>query len=76
MSIKAIKNLKDGNYLTPEKLYKLNIDTLAQLIRPAGYYNIKAKRLKNFLDWLFDNYDGKLENLEAVNTQQIEGGTA
>jgi endonuclease III related protein len=68
---KAITNLKTANHLTPEKLYHLDILKLAELIRPAGYYNIKVKRLKNFLDWFFDNYKGQLENLDKINTDRL-----
>jgi endonuclease-3 related protein len=68
---KAIANLKFANLLTPEKLEHLDASKLAELIRPAGYYNIKAKRLKSFLTWLFQNYDGQLENLERLNTEQF-----
>jgi endonuclease-3 related protein len=68
---KAIANLKSANLLTPEKLYHLDTSQLAELIRPAGYYNIKATRLKNFLNWLFSNYDGRLENLEALDTDRL-----
>jgi endonuclease-3 related protein len=68
---KAIANLKAAACLEPEKLHNINIETLAQLIRPAGYFNIKAKRLKNLIDWLFENYSGKLENLARVNTSQL-----
>ena len=68
---KAITNLKSADCLTPEKLHHLDPAQLAELIRPAGYYNIKAKRLKNFIDWLFDNYDGELANLETINTDQL-----
>ena len=68
---KAISNLKSADCLTPERLYHLDISQLAELIRPAGYYNIKTKRLKNFINWLFDNYDGKLANLETVDTNQL-----
>jgi endonuclease-3 related protein len=57
---KAIANLKKARVLTPEKLYRLDIGKLTQLIRPAGYYNIKASRVKNFLDWLFINHAGNL----------------
>jgi endonuclease-3 related protein len=65
---KAITNLKSANLLTPEKLHHLNASKLAELIRPAGYYNIKASRLKTFLTWLFQNYDGQLTNLENLDT--------
>jgi endonuclease-3 related protein len=68
---KAIANLKSANLLTAEKLYALEVNQLAQLIRPAGYYNIKAKRLKNFLDWLFDNYDGRLTDLQQISTPTL-----
>ncbi len=68
---KAIANLNAADLLTPEKLHRLNISKLAELIRPAGYYNIKARRLKNFLDWFFENYDGQLANLEQVGTQRL-----
>jgi len=68
---KAIENLKVTENLTPDKLHCIDISKLAELIRPAGYYNIKAKRLKNFVNWLFDNYDGEMSNLELVDTDQL-----
>ncbi|MHC4425289.1 MAG: endonuclease III domain-containing protein [Planctomycetota bacterium] len=68
---KAITNLRSADRLTPDRLYHLDLSQLAELIRPAGYYNIKAKRLKNFLGWLFDNYNGKLTNLESIDTGQL-----
>ena len=68
---KAIANLKSAHLLTPEKLYHLGLSQFAELIRPAGYYNIKAKRLKNFVNWLFHKYDGQLTNLEDLNTDQL-----
>jgi endonuclease-3 related protein len=68
---KAIANLKSAHLLTPEKLCHLDVSALAELIRPAGYYNIKANRLKNFLDWLFRNYDGRLVNLENLDTDRL-----
>lgn len=68
---KAITNLKSANLLTTEKLYHLDALKLAELIRPAGYYNIKTKRLKSFLNWLFQNYDDRLENLEKLDTDRL-----
>ena len=68
---KAIANLKSARLLEAEKLYHLSLLQLAELIRPAGYYNIKAKRLKNFLDWFFENYNGKLSELENVDTERL-----
>jgi endonuclease-3 related protein len=68
---KAITNLKSAHLLTAKKLYPLDLSQLAELIRPAGYYNIKAKRLKNFVSWLFENYDGQVTNLQDLDTRRL-----
>ena len=68
---KAIANLKSAELLSPDALHNLEVSKLAEFIRPAGYFNIKAKRLQNFLAWLFGNYDGLLENLENIDTEQL-----
>ena len=68
---KAIANLKSADRLSADKLHRMDIERLAQLIRPAGYYNIKARRLKNFLDRLFDNYDGRLSAIENMQTDLL-----
>jgi endonuclease-3 related protein len=68
---KAIANLKKAKVLTPEKLHAIDTAKLAELIRPAGYYNIKAARLKNFLNWFFENYAGNLKNLDVVPADRL-----
>lgn len=60
---RAIKNLKKAKVLEAKKLYKLPHSKLAGLIRPAGYFNIKAGRLKEFLRFFFQNYQGDLKNM-------------
>jgi len=68
---KAIKRLKDAGCMNLKRLYELEVGTLAELIRPAGYYNIKAGRLKNFLSWLFTEHDGDIDVLEQLDTQSL-----
>jgi len=68
---KAVINLKEENLLEPEPFRNLPLPKLAELIRPAGYYNIKAGRLKNFINWLFDNYDGSLDVLKDIPTGRL-----
>lgn len=63
---KAINNLKKHKLLTPRKLYSLPIKRLAFLIRSAGYYNIKARRLKEFLEYFFINYNGDIKKISLV----------
>ena len=60
---KAIDNLKQENLLSFEKLHELEVELLAEKIRPAGYFNLKAKRLKNLLDFIGEQYNGSLEEL-------------
>jgi endonuclease-3 related protein len=70
---RAIVNLKKAKILTPEKLHSIKSAELAKLIRPAGYFNIKASRLKNLIGWLFINYAGKLAKLKTIPTHQLRG---
>ena len=46
---KAIDNLRAANAISISALHRMDRDALAELIRPAGYFNVKAKRLKNFV---------------------------
>ncbi len=58
---KSIAKLKVHNLLFLETLVSLSYDELAQLIRSSGYYNLKAKRLKNLLQMIWHHYDGDLD---------------
>ncbi len=64
---KAILNLKNARSLNFKKMYSMNNATLARLIKPAGYYNIKAKRIKNFLKFLKQNYSGDLAKMKSID---------
>ncbi|MDO8948190.1 MAG: endonuclease III domain-containing protein [Desulfocapsaceae bacterium] len=58
---KAISQLKEAEMLSFPALAALPVDELAQLIKSSGYFNIKAKRLKNLLQMITERYNGKLE---------------
>jgi endonuclease III related protein len=62
---RAIANLKKARVLEPRKLYALPESQLAQLIRPAGYFNVKARRLRSFLRVLVGQFDGELGRVFA-----------
>ncbi|MBF0486368.1 MAG: endonuclease III domain-containing protein [Candidatus Omnitrophica bacterium] len=62
---KAIKNLSDKKLLVFSSLNALTAVQISSYIRPAGYYNIKAKRLKNFLTFLAQHYDGNVACMAA-----------
>jgi endonuclease-3 related protein len=57
---RAIEKLSAAGVLTPHGLRRLDETRLAALIRPAGYYNVKAKRLKNWMAFLDREYGGDL----------------
>lgn len=63
---KAINNLKENKLLEPDKLYRLPYKRLALLIRQVGYYNIKARRLKEFLNFFFRVYRGSLRKMSLT----------
>lgn len=51
---KAITNLKSADCLDAGKIVEMPHEQLAELLRPSGYFNIKARRLKAFCQWLLD----------------------
>ena len=67
---RAISNLKKNNLLSFDALEALPVEVLAKLIRPSGYYNIKAARLKNLLAFIKKN-GGNLESLFNEETTKL-----
>ena len=49
---KAIDNLRRHKLLSLEKMLAADTRRLARCIKPAGYFNIKAQRLKNVVQFL------------------------
>jgi endonuclease-3 related protein len=68
---KAIGNLKENHLLKPAALFSLAPKKLASFIKPAGYFNIKANRLKEFLGYLFSHYGGNLRKMAATETVRL-----
>lgn len=68
---KAIANLKNDKVLNPTALHNMSQDRLAELIRPAGYFNIKAKRLKNFISFLINKYHGSMSRMKKEELNSV-----
>jgi len=68
---RAIANLKQARALEARKLIALPESHLAALIRSAGYFNVKARRLRSFLRVLVEQFDGKLDRLFAGATTDV-----
>ena len=68
---KAIANLKAAGVLSPQALRCLNLQELAALIHPCGYYNAKADKLKSLVHWLGAYYHDNLSKLFASSPGQL-----
>jgi endonuclease-3 related protein len=60
---KAVASLRDAGRLSAAALRELPEAELAALIRPCGYYNVKARRLKAFVKWLGESCGDNLDRL-------------
>ena len=65
----AIANLKAAQRLTLEDLNALPHAELARLVRPSGFFNVKARRLKNLCAWL--QAQGGIEGLAKRETPAL-----
>lgn len=68
---KAMANLQKANALSPKTLRQLSTPKLATLVRPCGYYNAKALKLKSFAYWLGNHHDDDLSRLFASNVDEL-----
>ncbi|MBF0321299.1 MAG: endonuclease III domain-containing protein [Nitrospirae bacterium] len=62
---RAISNLKNTEALEPHVLHSMPRHELSALIKPSGYHNVKAARLKAFIEFLVSRFDGVIENMKA-----------
>jgi len=67
---KAITNLKMAGLLSLPSLSEIPAEILAQQIKPSGYYNLKAKRLKNLISAIGQS-DADLENFLAADLEAL-----
>lgn len=62
---RAIDNLKAADALDPRALLARSDEELHELLRPAGFFRVKTKRLLHFCRHLVDRYDGDMARLAA-----------
>lgn len=66
---KAITALRGAACLSPEAIQGTDTGRLAELIRPAGYFNVKAVRLKALTDWL--QHRGGIDTLVSMQVKDL-----
>ena len=67
---KCIYNLNKEKLIDVNKLKKVKTEKLAQLIRSSGYYNQKAKKIKNFIDYIYNKKINVLRNSKRISGTQ------
>ena len=68
---KAIQKLKENGFLNPKGIHGLKTAPLGSLIRSSGYYRIKAKRLKAFVGFLFEEYGGDVKKMKRKGVMEL-----
>ena len=67
----AIRNLRRAHALNLAALHTAPLAQLAARIRPAGYFNVKARRLRAFTTLVMEQFGGKLEKLLTLPSAQL-----
>jgi endonuclease-3 related protein len=68
---RAIDNLKRAKALDWKRLHELSFEDLAELIRPAGTFNVKARRLKSFIEWFHRRFDLDLDRMFEMSLSSL-----
>jgi len=61
---RAIDNMKEAGILDPYEIYKISGEELARIIKPSGFFNIKARRLKDFIAVFIERYRASIKNMK------------
>lgn len=67
---KAINNLKKSGVLNPRLMKDTPNSVIAEMIKPSGYFNQKALKLKNFIEW-FEKKEFSFDNILKHKTSDI-----
>ena len=68
---RVIEALKAEGSLDPVTLGKIPEAELARRFRSAGYYNIKARRVKNFLAFFAERFENSMENMAGAELETL-----
>jgi endonuclease-3 related protein len=66
---RAIGSLRQANRLTLDRIHQTPVGRLAELVRPAGTYRVKAERLKCLAGWLHTRFGGDLGAVFALGVE-------
>lgn len=67
----AIANLRQARVLTAPAMLRISTARLATLIRPSGYFRQKTKKLKAFVRFLENEFEGSLKRMFLTPTGEL-----
>ena len=67
----ALANMEEAGCWSFEDLHRIPEAELAEIVRPSGYFNAKARKLKAFAAHVSALYCGKLDALLAKDTSEL-----
>jgi endonuclease III related protein len=68
---RAISSMKSHGIMDMERLTTVEEGELAGIIRSAGFFNVKARRLKNLINVMHERFDGSIEGMRQVDTASL-----
>lgn len=68
---KAVARMKAGMEVSVRGIEETPLRELARMIRPSGFFNQKARRLKIFARFVTDNYGGSIGKLLAEDAEKL-----
>jgi endonuclease-3 related protein len=71
---KAISRLKAKGLLSLKSIHKLSTPQLADEIKSSGYYQVKARRLKNLISFIMEHYEGALSSFLTDEMEKQRSG--
>lgn len=68
---KALAQLEHAGLMTLEGLRDVELDRLELLIRPSGFFRVKSRRLKAFVEWFCERCQGDFERMRAIDWRHL-----
>ncbi len=68
---RAIANLRKAHCLNAQPILALGHQKLASLLRPSGYFNVKARRLKSFVRFFTEGCGGSIDRMKQQPTMEL-----
>jgi len=68
---RAIAAIKEAGAMDPFVILSMQHEELAQLVRPTGYYNVKARRLHSLVQFVVEEAGGEVMNLARFGMEDL-----